>query len=194
MWNLSKFQVIQTIVIFSIDCLIELKFCEVSQNPKSWKCWKFQLSILTSKKVLFLKKIRVSEGINLKFVLIKFWVGFLKHRVSEIRVKRIRVNRGVSVYTAVNWNTGNRNWGNQGIPVLWMGMWSHLRLWSDSGSNVSMNYLFPRCLVPNGSKKKLERKITIHLKAIASSLGTKTNWNRLFNSLEIELSNGPLLK
>ena len=46
---------------------------------------------------MFLKKIRVSEGINLKFVLTKFGGIFLKHRVSEIRVKRIRVNRGVSV-------------------------------------------------------------------------------------------------
>ena len=35
------------------------KSCYVrfSQNPKSNKCWKFQISILTNKKVLFLKKI-----------------------------------------------------------------------------------------------------------------------------------------
>ena len=38
-------------------CLNELKFCKVSRNPKSNSCWKFQLSILTNKKVLFLKKI-----------------------------------------------------------------------------------------------------------------------------------------
>ena len=38
-------------------CLNELKFCKVSRNPKSNRCWKFQLSILTNKKVLFLKKI-----------------------------------------------------------------------------------------------------------------------------------------
>ena len=41
---------------------------------------------------------RVSEGINLKFVLTKKLVFFFKHRASEIRVKRIRVNRGVGVY------------------------------------------------------------------------------------------------
>ena len=40
-------------------CLNELKFCKVSQNPKSNSCWKFQLSILTNKKVLFLKKFEV---------------------------------------------------------------------------------------------------------------------------------------
>jgi hypothetical protein len=40
---------------------------------------------------------RVSEGINLKFVLTKKLVFFFKHRASEIRVKRIRVNRGVGV-------------------------------------------------------------------------------------------------
>ena len=34
-----------------------LRFCEVSRNPKSIRCWKFQLSMLTNKKVLFLKKI-----------------------------------------------------------------------------------------------------------------------------------------
>jgi hypothetical protein len=42
--------------------------------------------------------LRVSEGINLKFVLTKKLGFFFKHRASEIRVKRIRVNRGVGVY------------------------------------------------------------------------------------------------
>ena len=60
-WNLTKvqlIQLIQTIVIFSfsIGCLIELKFCEFSRNAFSNKCWKFKLSILKNKKVLFLKK------------------------------------------------------------------------------------------------------------------------------------------
>ena len=41
---------------FSLGCLIELKFCEVSWNSLSTRCWKFQLSILKNKKVLFLKK------------------------------------------------------------------------------------------------------------------------------------------
>ena len=45
------------IFIFSIGCLIELKFCEVSRNSFSNRYWKFQLSILKNKKVLFLKKI-----------------------------------------------------------------------------------------------------------------------------------------
>ena len=35
----------------------ELKFWEVLRNNKSKRCWKFQISILTNKKVLFLKKI-----------------------------------------------------------------------------------------------------------------------------------------
>ena len=38
-------------------CLNELKFCKVSRNPKSNSCWKFQLSILTNKIFLFLKRI-----------------------------------------------------------------------------------------------------------------------------------------
>ena len=37
--------------------LNELKFCEVSRNSISNSCWKFQLSILKNKKVLFLKNI-----------------------------------------------------------------------------------------------------------------------------------------
>ena len=41
---------------FSLGCLIELKFCEVSRNSFSNRCWKFQLSILKNKKVLILKK------------------------------------------------------------------------------------------------------------------------------------------
>ena len=41
---------------FSMDCLIELKFCEVSRNSFLNRCWKFQLWILKNKKVLFLKK------------------------------------------------------------------------------------------------------------------------------------------
>ena len=41
---------------FQFDCLIELKFCEVLQNYVSLGCWKFQLSILKNKKVLFIKK------------------------------------------------------------------------------------------------------------------------------------------
>ena len=44
-------------------------------------------------------KFRISEGINLKFVLTKKLVFFFKDRASEIRVKRIRVNRGVGVYS-----------------------------------------------------------------------------------------------
>ena len=42
---------------FSIGCLIELKFYEVSRNSVSNICWKFLLSFLKNKKVLFLKKI-----------------------------------------------------------------------------------------------------------------------------------------
>ena len=52
---------------------------------------------MTSEKVFFLKKIRVSEGIILKFVLSEEWDLILKHRASEIRVKRIRVNQGLGV-------------------------------------------------------------------------------------------------
>ena len=42
---------------FSIRCPIELKFCEVSRNSFSNRCWQFQFSILKNKKGLFLKNI-----------------------------------------------------------------------------------------------------------------------------------------
>ena len=63
LWNLIKFQLIQkhSDNIFSMGCLNELKFCEVSRNPKSNRCWKFQLSILTNKNVLFQKKNEVYQ-------------------------------------------------------------------------------------------------------------------------------------
>ena len=37
-------------------CLKKLTFCKISLNPKLDRWWKFQLSILTNKKVFFLKK------------------------------------------------------------------------------------------------------------------------------------------
>ena len=46
---------------FFIGCLIELKICKVSQNSISNWTWKFQLSILKNKKVLFLKKKSLSR-------------------------------------------------------------------------------------------------------------------------------------
>ena len=46
---------------FSMGCLIELKLCEVSQNSFSNRYWKFQLSTLKNKKVLFLKKYFLSR-------------------------------------------------------------------------------------------------------------------------------------
>jgi hypothetical protein len=39
------------------SCPNELKFCVISRNKKSKRCWKFQSSIMTNKKVLFLQKI-----------------------------------------------------------------------------------------------------------------------------------------
>ena len=63
-WNLPKFyliQLIQTIVIlnFSIDCLIDLKFRDISWNSFSNRWWKFQFSILKNKKQISLKCTKV---------------------------------------------------------------------------------------------------------------------------------------
>jgi hypothetical protein len=54
--NLTKFQLNQITnrKIENNNCLNELKFCEVSRNSILNKFWKFQLSILKNKKVLFI--------------------------------------------------------------------------------------------------------------------------------------------
>ena len=56
--NFNSFSLFRQLLFnfFSINCLIKLKFCEVSQNPFSNRLWKFQLSILKNKKILVLKK------------------------------------------------------------------------------------------------------------------------------------------
>ena len=43
-----------------------MKFCEVQQNSESWRFWKFQLSILTNKKVLFLNAMKLCNSCNMK--------------------------------------------------------------------------------------------------------------------------------
>ena len=55
--NFNSFSLFRQLLIFvfSIVCLIELKFCEVSRNSFSNRFWKFLLSIILEK-VLFLKK------------------------------------------------------------------------------------------------------------------------------------------
>ena len=57
-WILTKFQLNQTTdrKNYNSNCLNKLNqsnFCEVSWNSISNRCWKFQLSLLKNKKVLF---------------------------------------------------------------------------------------------------------------------------------------------
>ena len=57
------------------SCPNELKFCEVSWNPKSIRCWKIHLSIMKSKEDLFLKDIwgmLVIETLKSKILI--FWI------------------------------------------------------------------------------------------------------------------------
>ena len=62
------------------------------------KMLKVSALYLEKRKSFVPKKNRVSEGIILKFVLSEEWDLILKHRASEIRVKRIRVNQGLGVF------------------------------------------------------------------------------------------------
>ena len=41
------------------SCPNELKLCEISRNDWSKRCWKYQIFIVTNKKVLFVKKILI---------------------------------------------------------------------------------------------------------------------------------------
>ena len=61
---------------FSIGCLIELKFCEVSRKYFSNRFWKFQLSILKNKKVLFLKKNKIKLLSISKQISFVYWPNF----------------------------------------------------------------------------------------------------------------------
>ena len=55
-----------------------LKVCKVSRNPKSKRCWKFQLSILTNKKVLILKYFAVYHVPWIALISAKrWWLGML---------------------------------------------------------------------------------------------------------------------
>ena len=77
--NFVKPHKISTHSAHSDSCLIELKFCEVSRNSFSNRCWKFQLSIFRNKKVLFLKKIELSQewtGCNIKTTSFVYWPNF----------------------------------------------------------------------------------------------------------------------
>ena len=61
--NFNSFSLFRQLLfsVFSMGCLTELKLCEVSRNSFSNLFWKFQLSIVKNKKVLFLKKYFLSR-------------------------------------------------------------------------------------------------------------------------------------
>ena len=77
-WNLTKFQLNQTTnrKNRNNNCLNELKFCEVSRNSISNRCWKFQLSILRNKNVLFLKRNYAVFNIKTIKALFVYWPNF----------------------------------------------------------------------------------------------------------------------
>ena len=86
---------------FFIRCLIELKFCKVSWNSISKWTWKFQLSILKNKKVLFLKKnffgpLSISKQKNFVYWL-NFKEGFgLNTRKPTVSIKMTHSKLGSS--------------------------------------------------------------------------------------------------
>ena len=74
-------------------CLNELKFCKISRNPKSNRCWKFQLYILTNKKVLFLKKYELYQVSKIVLFEIDRWrldvLTFLIHGFEKTHAKSL---------------------------------------------------------------------------------------------------------
>ena len=70
-----------------------LKFCEISKNSSSHRYWKFQLSILKNKKVLFLKKYFLSrtakvdpkDGVSRSNFQWRFWVEPRQTFVGRVR-------------------------------------------------------------------------------------------------------------
>ena len=59
--SFSSFRQLLFLFFLCICCLIELKFCKVSQNSFANRCWKYQSSILKNKKGLVLKKYLLSR-------------------------------------------------------------------------------------------------------------------------------------
>ena len=52
LWDLKKFQLLHLVQKMLLHFFCEFKFCEVSRNNVSIRCWKFQLSILKNKSFL----------------------------------------------------------------------------------------------------------------------------------------------
>ena len=69
-----------------LNNLNELKFCEVSRILISNRTWKFQLSILKNKKVLFLKKIYFKPLSISKQKIFVYWLNFPEGFVENQRV------------------------------------------------------------------------------------------------------------
>ena len=94
--NFSYFNLYRQLLFrfFSMGCLFELKFCEVSRNPKSNRCWKFEtISVLFSFQAESCLSQVVKRSVNhiciyqeVGLGVSKFWLkgrGHLKPRPSK---------------------------------------------------------------------------------------------------------------
>ena len=112
-WNLTKFKTI-FIFNFSIGCLIELKFCEVSWNSFSNRWWQFHLSILKNRKVLFLEKYELSQewtGFNIKTTSFVYWPNF-QWRFWSMYI-RVKVSQFLMWFMKIYSNNTSNNLGEQ---------------------------------------------------------------------------------
>ena len=116
--------------------LNELKFCEVSWNLFSNRCWNFQLSILKNKKVLFLKNYNLGHS---------FYIGqesFNRWRFAvPIFREGFTVNKQKSVNSVVEFwgqrSTGSRFLLNNGfikkiflLDLHWLTNYIELLFWA----------------------------------------------------------------
>ena len=87
--NFNSFSIFRQLLFssFFIGCLIELNFCKVSRNSISSWTWKFQLSLLKNKKVLFLKRYFLKQK---NFV---HWLHFQGRFWSKPLSKKISIRR-----------------------------------------------------------------------------------------------------
>ena len=105
-----------------MGCLIELKLCEVSRNSFSNWFWKFQLSILKNKKVLFLKKYFLSccqyqnkssfvywlnfQGWFWNYIVDQLWIKWRDHNVflkKDKNLKKIKFLKNIHLQAVLDW-------------------------------------------------------------------------------------------
>ena len=95
------------------SCLKKLKSCEVLRNNKSKRCWKFQISILTNKKILSVPCTMNSSFFSQQMV--PWHPNFPHQRLCFLRLGESKISKiflwikGPAAYFSHLWSWSPRN-------------------------------------------------------------------------------------